>query len=374
MPRPTIAKLIPGEFRASLDGVAAVKISVRSEGWYRVTRAALVAAGLDANADARLLQLYAEGIEQPIQISGRGAGPLGSNDAIEFYGTGIDTPFSDARVYWLVQGTRPGKRIAALPSANSASSDNTQGFLFTVIREDRTTYFATLLNGEDKDNFFGAAVTSEPVDQILTVANHASSSALPVSLDITLQGATEGQAHRVSVSFNGASIGEMNFTGQVNVTNNFPVDSSLLTEGANTVTLTALEGDNDVSVVQSIALHYPHTYVADQNWLRATAPAGSGVRIGGFSSPQIHVYDITDPLAVTQLSGCGASGWLDIFRQCGVASGLACGAHLAGFRGWRDLFAGGLELSRAEPFGEPSRQCRFAVHHASGFRGQPRAV
>jgi uncharacterized repeat protein (TIGR01451 family) len=303
MPRPTIAKLIPGEFRASLDGVAAVKISVRSEGWYRVTRGALVAAGLDANADARLLQLYAEGIEQPIQISGRGAGPLGPNDAIEFYGTGIDTPFSDARVYWLIQGTRPGKRIAVLPSANSASSDNTQGFLFTVIREDRTTYFATLLNGEDKDNFFGAAVTSEPVDQVLTVANHASSSALPVSVDITLQGATEGQAHRVSVSFNGASIGEVNFTGQVNVTDNFPVDSSLLTEGANTVTLTALEGDNDVSVVQSIALHYAHTYVADQNWLRASAPAGSGVHIGGFSSPQIHVYDITDPLAVTQLSG-----------------------------------------------------------------------
>jgi uncharacterized repeat protein (TIGR01451 family) len=302
-PQPTIAKLLPGEFRASLDGVPAVKISVRAEGWYRVTRAALVAAGLEADTDARSLQLYAEGVEQPMQISGRGIGPLGPNDAIEFYGTGIDTPFSDTRVYWLVKGTRPGKRIAALPSQNSGAADNAQGFPFTVIREDRTTYFATLLNGEDQDNFFGAAVTSEPVDQTLNVANHASSSALPVTVDITLQGATEGQAHRVSVSFNGAGIGEVNFTGQVNVTNTFAIDSSLLTEGANTITLTALEGDNDVSVVQSIALNYPHTYVADQNWLRATAPGGSGVHIAGFTSSQIHVFDITDPLAITQLNG-----------------------------------------------------------------------
>ena len=145
-------------------------------------------------------------------------------------------------------------------------------------------------------------MTSEPVDELLTVANHAAHSALPVSVDVTLQGATEGQAHRVSVSFNGASIGEMNFSGQANVTNTFPIDSSLLTEGVNTATLIALEGDNDVSVVQSIALHYPHTYVADQNWLRATAQAGSVVHIAGFTASQIHLFDITDPLAVTQLT------------------------------------------------------------------------
>jgi hypothetical protein len=95
----------------------------------------------------------------------------------------------------------------------------------------------------------------------------------------------------------------MNYTGQVNVTNNFPIDSSLITEGVNTVTLTALEGDNDVSVVQSIALHYPHTYVADQNWLRATANAGSVVHITGFTSPQIHIFDISHSLAIQQLTG-----------------------------------------------------------------------
>ena len=304
-PMPATPELTAGETRASLEGLAAVKISVRSEGWYRVSRAQLVAAGLEPDANARDLQLFAEGVEQPLLILGRQSGPLGPDDSIEFYGTGIDTPYSDARVYWLVRGSRPGKRIVATPPARAGLSEP-QSFPFTVIRQDRTTYFATLLNGENADNFFGAAVTSEPAEQDLTVAHSDAGSSLPITLDVTLQGATDAQNHRVSVALNGASIGEMDFANQANVTNSFPVERSLLKDGTNTVTLTALDGDNDVSLVQSIALHYAHTYAADANWLKATAPAGETVHIAGFSNPQIHIFDITDPLAVTQLPG--ASG------------------------------------------------------------------
>jgi uncharacterized repeat protein (TIGR01451 family) len=301
-PRPAVPELARGEFRMSLEEMRAVKISVRSEGWYRISRAQLVAAGLDPGSNSRDLQLFAEGVEQPMLIVGQQNGPLGTEDSVEFYGTGIDTPFSDARVYWLVSGSRPGKRIVSTPSTHAGLSEP-QSFLFTVVREDRTTYFGTLLNGENLDNFFGATVTSEPVDQELVTAHSDPNSSLPVTLAVRLQGATDGQDHRVSVTFNGASLGEIDFTNFANVTNTFPVDRSLLQDGTNTVTLTALEGDNDVSVVQSIALHYPHTYAADTNWLKATVPAGDTIHITGFSNPQVHVFDVTDPLAVTQFSG-----------------------------------------------------------------------
>jgi len=301
-PRPIIPVPAPGVPRLSLEDVPAVKISVTEEGWYRVTRAQLLAAGLDSDGDVRSLQLYAEGIEQPMLILGEQERRFGANESIEFYGTGIDTPYSGTRVYWLLKGSRPGKRILPEASASPGSSEPSS-FLFTVIHEDRTTYFATLLNGEDKDNFFGAGVTSQPVDQELNVVHSDSNSALPVTVDVTLQGGTDMQEHRVAVAFNGAPIGEMDFSNLANVTNTFPIGAGLLHDGTNTVTLTALEGDNDVSLVQSIALHYPHLYVADANWLRATAPAGATLHFTGFSNPLIHVFDITDPLAIGQLSG-----------------------------------------------------------------------
>src|SRR5262249_2390775 len=60
-PRPILPKPAPGTPRVSLEDVAAVKISVTQEGWYRVTQPQLVAAGLDPNADIRTLQFFAEG-------------------------------------------------------------------------------------------------------------------------------------------------------------------------------------------------------------------------------------------------------------------------------------------------------------------------
>lgn len=301
-PAPVMPPMPRGVLPVSLDGDAAVKIFVDSEGWYQVSQAQLVAAGLNPSADTRTLQLYAEGVQQPMLILGNQSGPLGPSDSIEFYGTGIDTPYSGTRVYWLINGPRPGLRIASIAAASTGNSAP-RSFPFTVVLDQRTTYFATLLNGENNDNFFGAVVTSDPVDQPLTVANLDPNSPLPTTVDITLQGATDQQAHRVSVQFNGASIGEMDFSNLANVTNTFSIDPSLIQDGANTVTLTALEGDNDVSVVQSIALHYPHTYAADADWLKATAPSGTTLNVTGFSNPQIQVFDITNPLAISQLAG-----------------------------------------------------------------------
>jgi uncharacterized repeat protein (TIGR01451 family) len=279
----------------------AVKISVDQEGWYHVSFAQLFAAGLDRNTDSRTLHLYAEGVEQPLLLTGHASGPPSPSDAIEFYGTGIDTPFSADRVYWLISGNQWPKRILTVPAPVSGSTAPAS-FPFTVLREDRTIYFAALLNGENNDNFFGAVITSEPADQNLVVAHIDSSSALPISLDVALQGVTDAQEHAVTVQFNGATLGEMDFLGMTLVQQSFPVESSLLQNGTNTVTLTALNGDNDVSLVQSIALHYAHTYAADADWLRATASAGSELHLTGFTNPQIRVFDITDPLNISELA------------------------------------------------------------------------
>jgi len=285
---------------AFLDQQPAAKISVQAEGWYAVTGAQLAAAGFEVG-DARRLQLYAEGAQQPILISSNQSGRFGANDSVAFYGTGIDTPFSGTRVYWLINGSQAGKRIPMGPAGEGAP--NVSSYSAAVTLEQRTTYIAALLNGINNDNFFGAVVSSEPVDQALAIDNLDPNSSIPAELDVTLQGTTEDQPHSVSVVLNGASLGVMSFSNQANITNTFSVPPGVLQNGTNTVTLAALDGENDFSVVQSITLHFPRTYAVDSNWLSASAPAGAHVRFTGFSNSQIEVFDITNPLEIEQLSG-----------------------------------------------------------------------
>jgi hypothetical protein len=272
----------------------AVKILVEHEGWYRVTQPELVAQGLISSVDPTFLRMFAEGIEQPIRITGAGIGDqgFGPQAAIEFYGIGIDTPYSDKRVYWLVAGDQPGKRIPR-ESAHDDGGWQPQSFLQTVELKPRTTYFAALLR-ENTDNFFGALISSTPVNQILRTPTIDSRSIADAKLQVVLQGMTEGVLHSVSVTMNGANLGDLNFTGQSvgNITLLVPRGTL---QDVNTVALTAQGGANDLSLVDYIKLTYPRTYTAQSDSLKFTAKAGDQVVVHGFHQPPSRLIDITDP-------------------------------------------------------------------------------
>jgi uncharacterized repeat protein (TIGR01451 family) len=283
-----------------LAGRSAVKIFVRHEGWYRVTQPQLVAAGLSASLDPGELRLFAEGIEQPILIvgAGPGAGGFGPGAALEFYGTGMDTFYSDKRVYWLVAGSQPGLRIAQ--QSYEAGGRQPQSFLRTVLLNQRTTYFAALRK-QNTDNFFGALVSPTSVDQVLNAANIASLTTADVSLRIVLQGVTEGQAHDVTIAMNGSTLGELDFNGQSEGSISLRIPPGVLRPGANTVTLTAQNGENDLSLVDFIKLSYPHTYTAESDSLKFTAQAGDHVVVNGFKQAPSRLLDITDPAQPIEL-------------------------------------------------------------------------
>jgi uncharacterized repeat protein (TIGR01451 family) len=285
-----------------LAGHPAVKLLVRREGWYRVTQPELVAAGLDNSADPKFLALFAEGREQSIRVAGAtdGTGGFGPKGSIEFYATGIDTPYSDTRVYWLVAGNQPGKRVAQ-QAAFETGSQEPSSFPYTIELKPRTTYFAAFLK-KNTDNFFGALVSSAPVDEVLTVRNLAAASAEDIRLAIVLQGITDGALHNVRVNLNGATLGDLNFVGQDGGKITFDVPRELVQEGANIVTLTAQAGENDLSLVDTIRLEFPHTYTAESDSLMFTAESGERVKIDGFARPPKRLIDITnstDPVELT---------------------------------------------------------------------------
>jgi hypothetical protein len=279
----------------------AVKLGVQSEGWYRVAWSDLLEAGLDPNADPDTFQLYAEGVEQPILVQGQRRNRLGPQGNIQFYGTGLETTWSDTRVYWLTWGNGVGRRVQAEPLQRKAAA-GPSSFPLTVEWKPRTVYFAALLNG-DADNFFGPVLTSdEPVSQAITIGHVDRSAVETAQLQVALQGVSFA-AHRVDVALNGRQLGTVTFRHQTAGIATLAVPEGVLQEGQNLLTLTVKGGDEDVSVVDRVELTYPHRYTADNDALRFTAPGGQAATIGGFSNAQIFVVDISDPEEVTLVPG-----------------------------------------------------------------------
>ncbi len=283
--------------QSTLASRSAIKLSVRREGWYRVTQPELIAAGLDPNIDPQLLQMFVDGKQLPIKVNVSKGNQFDSSASVEFYGLGLDSAVTDARVYWLTAGSEPGLRIQQTNSTGLNSS--ARSFRYTVERKDRTLFFFSLKNGE-KENFFGATVSPTPVDQSLTLQHLDQFSTATAMVEVALQGATL-QTHNIRVQLNGADIGTFSFNEQAEAVARLNVAQSLLREGANQVTLTAQDGESDFSFVDYIRISYWHSFTADDDRLRLTAQGKQKVTIGGFTSNSIKVMDVTDPNSVQEL-------------------------------------------------------------------------
>ena len=293
-----------------------VKLQVKREAWYRVSAQELFNAGLDPSVDPRWLQLFVDGKQQAISVTGQDDGRFDPQDAVEFYGMGIDSPFSELRTYYLVTAKQAGLRISNIQSPAHPSPGGS--FEFTVERRDRTIYFSALKNG-DKENFFGAIVASQPVSQLLTI-NRLAPSGASATLKVALQGVTNS-SHVVSVRLNGGDLGQLVLDGQAEVEKTIAVSPSLLREGQNQVTLIAQGGPSDVSLVDYVQLTYQHTFTADDGVLRLSAGAGQQVTIDGFASDQIQVFDVTDPYSVQEVTGYVSKEESGVFSVSLIAGG-----------------------------------------------------
>jgi hypothetical protein len=296
------ATLAQRQKQFGIASAPAIKIFVTQEGWYSVAQSDLVNAGLDPNVDPSLLHLYAEAVEQPIQITGASTGPggFGPQAAINFYGTGINTQYSGTRVYFLTTEDTPGQRIQHLP-LSSGSNQPPASFPYTVEYTPHTTYFSALTTANG-NNFFGPLVSSTPDDETATVSHLDANSTEAAQLEIILQGVIIALPHDVTVTLNGTNLGDIAFTGQDKGRLQMSLPQGLLQEGANTITLTSEDGEYDMSLIQSIRLTYPRLYVADSDSLMFTGASGEELTVSGFTQPTISVLDVTNPNQPVELS------------------------------------------------------------------------
>jgi hypothetical protein len=291
---------IPAQARLmDLSGTSAVKIEVEKAGWYRVAQPDLVAAGL-GRVDPRNLQLYAEGKQVPIRVTGEDDASFDTGDAIEFYGVGLDAPSTDARVYWLMASRLRGQRMPSSGAGGGGSPP--PSFTHTVVRKDRLVYVSAILNG-DEDNFFGVPIAgSNPVvNQVLSTPNAYTEGGGSATLEVAIQGVSLHD-HVIRVSLNGQNLGTVSFSAQQRGVRSFNVAQTLLVAGDNQVKLERQSADSDVTVMDSLKLTYQHAWKADNNAVTASAASGQQVNIGGFTSPDLRIVDITDADSPVELN------------------------------------------------------------------------
>jgi subtilisin-like proprotein convertase family protein len=300
--------------RVGIGAQAGVKMLVRQEGLYRVSQQELAAVGFDPDVNPRLIRVVAGGVEQPITVVGGEDGRFDAGDFVEFYGVGLDSPWTDSQAYWLSAGSEPGKRIRT--ETGNRGPEAGPSFPYTVERKDRTIYFSSLRNG-DAENFFGAVIAREPVDQSLRLTAVSARPQADARLDVSLQGVTAA-AHQVRVSLNGEEVGGLDFSDQAQGLATFSVRQSLLKEGENTVTLRTEGREGDVSLVNYISVTYWRDYRADNDYLALTAGTNEQITIDGFTNSSIRVLDVTDAASgrVTELA-CVVEGGSVSFSAAG---------------------------------------------------------
>jgi hypothetical protein len=189
--------------------------------------------------------------------------------------------------------------VAAGESNGKGGAGNANSFAYTVERRERLAYFPALNNGE-AENFFGPMINdATPVSQTLSVAQLDATSTTQAVVEVVAQGLSL-VPHRVRVQLNGAVLGAADFDGQTLHTARFNVPQVALNEGANTVTLQALNGSGDASALSAVRITYARRYRAEND--RLTFTAHGRVTVAGFTAPNVRVFDVTDPERIFALA------------------------------------------------------------------------
>jgi hypothetical protein len=264
-----------------------------------------VAAGLKRKVNPKKIQLFVDGQEQAIRVVGQDDKQFDAEDYIEFYATGPDSPFTDTRTYYLLEGKGAGKRIKT--SKGKGGEPGSESFPFSVKFKERL-YYLPEINNSDAENFFGPALDPEDpafpgfIDIFIGAPKLDPSPSLNATIEIALQGYT-AEFHSVKILLNDSEVGTMEFFGQNLEVFQIEVPHSLLMDGENKVRLIPQAGETDISVVDYVRLTYWHSFAADDNVLKFQAEGNKRVTIKGFSRPKIRVIDYTDPLRVRELTG-----------------------------------------------------------------------
>ncbi len=241
-----------------------------------------------------------------LALSNKGNGvsylPDSSNSGIYFYGQGVDSIYTDENIYWLSRGEGILMKILR----GRVPSPVIPGTFTEKAHTEKDRFAVTALFKDPEADFWlwDYIVAGDPAlgSRTFTVqADGAADVPSQATLAVNLNGFTNTEAaldHHVQISINGTLIGEDYWKGSEPRKVVLDFDQQLLFNGSNTVTVTGLLDTGapySIFYVDSFDLAYQRVHKAVDNSLGFDTEGNQAAAVTGFDSPDILVFDITDP-------------------------------------------------------------------------------
>lgn len=314
------------------------KISLRTEGLYRLTSSVLEEAGLDLSAlDPATVKIYNLRrkilprqvgdppimMEIPIVVTGQDDGRLDSEDEILFYATDLSgweemsqggydgvyvNPYTDINVYWLTYGGVPGQRMSTRSGVPQASSF-IQAERFKVTAHQERDFLNPSYTGLTWywDSMTGhGAETAE--HRVILGGVLEESCLLKVRVEGISSKYSSSIPHHVYFYLNDSPSPaiELQWNGAVAVV--AEGEAHGLLEGENTlkIVLPRVESEWDHILLDWFEIQYWRSYEVEDGQLHFSSPDTSGTiqyDLEGFSQDQVMLLDVSDPYEPVQITG-----------------------------------------------------------------------
>ena len=288
-------------------GWASLKVLVTNGGVYHVSSAAIAGLlGVDAG------DVWARITNRVLRVANRGGlcSYVPGDDGFYFHGEAIDSLYTVTNVYWLswdggnMASILRGKKPVPVEPGTFADVVHVEQEFFQVPAaatdpESDYWYWNYLIAG------YAPLATKEYGVQLPAVASGAGQAALVTHLFGGSSSGTQNE-HHVQILLNGSLIGEAQWDGLKNVVITNTFSQSLLADGSNSVTVTAVLNSGvpySAVYVDSFDLSYRRRCEAADNQLLVRGDGDAVMTVSGFSTPDIRVMDVSDPRNPLLLQG-----------------------------------------------------------------------
>lgn len=289
------------------QSVPLLKVAVTSDALYSISAPALATAFGTTEAQAAS---WLQGRQVEIENLGRTVSAVYASNSLTFFGQGLSTRYSGQNIYWIRQAAGP-----AIPSATAtpAAAQPGQSFVTERSAEQNNTIQPDCFTDPAMDPWLWMLL--QPVSSFsrtLTSSIELPGAVSGISITVRLQGSTAGNSNVVGVtlsnSLNTVSLGSTAVAGMSYVVWTGSLASAALAPSGNVFKITATVPSGEAVYVDSFTVKYRRALLARNNELVFAADSNSPVTVGGFSTGDIEVYDVTIPFRPVRVTGLSIAG------------------------------------------------------------------